>query len=104
MPQVVIIYLKNLPECTFLRVKMELMLPQDAKDLLLVVCMLHFLPCLHHHAFDINLYCSADQFLEYMCDHPLMRSPRILQSKRHHRVMIIPLRCYKGSLFLILKG
>ena len=66
--------------------------------------MLPFLLHLYHHVINVNLHCLTDQLLEHTCDHSLVRSPRILQPKRHDRIMIIPRECYKGCLFLILES
>ena len=59
---------------------------------------------LHHHIIYINLNILAQLWLKHSSHHPLIDGPYILQTKRHHVVVIISSRSDKSCLLLITKS
>ena len=59
---------------------------------------------LYHHIIYIHLNISTQLRLEHLGHHPWVGRPYIFQPKRHYFVVIIPSRCKKSSLFVIVQN
>jgi len=77
-------------------------MPQYFKDLNQVTRMPSTLLSLHYYVINLNFHHFPDLILEHAGNHPLIRSPRILHTKRHHYIVVISLRRNKRSFLLIL--
>ena len=58
----------------------------------------------HHHIINVNLDVFPQLRLEHSCHHSLICGSCILQTERHHFVMVVLDRGNKSSLLLIVQG
>ena len=53
------------------------------------------------HIIDIEFHCLAHKWPEYLCHQSLVGCPGVLESKRHHIVVVQPVWCDEGHFFHI---
>ena len=77
------------------------MFPQYLKNIPKIIYILRLYFSLYHHIVYVDLNIFAQLRFKYLGHHPLISRPCILQSKRHHFVMIIPSRHNESSFLLL---
>ena len=97
-------FTRSYPKRTFGGIKMELMSPQNFKDVCKVPYMLRYYLTLHHHVIYIHLNILTHLCFEHLSHHHLIRRSSVFQTERHHFVMVIPNRGDKRRFLLIVKG
>ena len=82
-------------------VELEAVLSQSIEHSLEISEMIFCKDTLNHHIINVDLYCFPKLPCEYLCDHSLVHSPSVFQSKRHYFVTKDPPWCNEGYFFLI---
>ena len=80
------------------------MFPQYLENIPEIIYMLGLYFTLYHHIIYVHLNIFAQLRLKHPGHHPLVSGPCIFQSEGHYFVVVIPSRCKKSSLFLIVQS
>ena len=83
---------------------MQLVPPQNFKNVPEVSHMLGCYLTLYYHVINIGLNALPLLWLEHSSHHSLVGGPRVLQAERYHFVMVVSNGSEKSCLFLVVYG